>query len=132
MLQSRGSEGSKPAANVVSPSLDTLDYKGYTVRLFYSGKRLCLELVRDAEELAVWTFCSQRRHTWTYIGAEFDIHVSYRPAEVEVRFTERSDASALARLFRLAAPPKAMWSRYKLGGDGAVKISRPDREFSVC
>lgn len=132
MLQSPVGGESVRAANVVTPSLDTLEFQGYSVRLFYSGKKLCLELGKAERELAVWTFCSQRRHTWDYEGEDYHIHVSYRPAEVEVRFTERSGSSALARLFRLAPPAKEMWSKYKLGGDGAVKISRPDREFSVC
>jgi hypothetical protein len=127
-----GEINSQIIANGVPKSLDTMEFQGYSVRLFYSGKKLCLELSREGHELAVWTFCSQRRHTWSYSGADYTINVSYRPAEVEVRFTERSGSSALARLFRLAPPQKEMWAKYKLGGDGAVKISRPDKEFSVC
>jgi len=132
MLQVEVGEVLKPAANIITPCLDTLEFQGYSVRLFYAGKKLCLELTRGGRELAIWTFCSQRRHTWDFEGTDYHIHVAYRPAEVEVRFTEHSGSSALARLFRLAPPAKEMWSKYKLGGDGAVKISRPDCEFSVC
>lgn len=129
MLSSKIEKSGKQALK----PLDTLEWNGYSVRLFYEGKQLCVELGSAAlGQLARWTFCSQRRHTWDYAAPDFNIHVVYRPAQVEVKFRERANGGRLRRLFQLQPPLKEMWTSYQLTDSGEVLISRPDREFSVC